>query len=653
MAATVSIPALVAQLKEASYAYHNGLDQLMTDAEFDAGVELLKTLDPRNPFLKQVGAPIPAALKAQKVTLPIPLPSLNKPKTGEELARWLAANPASDYYVSAKLDGCSALWYPSLGKLYTRGDGVIGRDISACAPYIPGLIDGGGGEEIVSVHAVRGELVIAKDSHVIPEGLLGRNIVAGFLATPRPNPADLKHIRFVAYQHLHKGSEAPSVEMEILEEAGFEIADSTRVSRKEMIPENLTEILESMDADCKYSIDGIVVVPDIPSTSGFKPAMKSGAVVNPKDAIAWKVRLSAVTARTVVRSVEWNVSRLGYLVPVVIFDPVSLSGSVIARATGLHGRWIYENNVGPGAEIEILRAGDVIPKIVAVLSPAPDGPAMPALYKWVGEDGGSVRSADSSASNPSPSASSVHIKPVGSEFAAAFEQRKLVHALKELGAENVGPGVVTKLYAGGIRDLKSIYAASPADFAELDGIKDRGAQRIWEGLRVAQSGWTELNFLVASSLMPRGVGHTKLAPLLELQPNPAHWPASAAAFKEARPPGISAITIDAIVAAIPAYLEWRGSTGLRVAAVGPVVVAAAAAVPEGERMTVVFTGVRDKSMEAALVAAGHVVGASVTKKTTHVVHADDADTDTGKIKKARETGATILSLSEMRALLGL
>jgi len=667
-----SISALVAQLEEASYAYHNGLDLLMTDAEFDAGVERLKSLDPKHPFLKKVGAPVPAALKAQEVVLPIPMPSLNKPKTEKELTKWLRANPAPLYHISVKLDGCSALWVPATGKLYTRGDGIKGRDISAFAPHIRGLVrdlkEGAGGELI---HSVRGELVIPKDSPVIPEGMLGRNIVAGFLNTPKPIPANLKHVHFVAYQHLVPGeseSQPPSEEYELLSTVGFEMADSTEVKAKEVSPSKegvtlrqtalqsptlspatLTEILDSMDADCAYSIDGIVVTPDV---AGTCPRVRSGKAINPSDQIAWKVRGEERTATTTVRAVEWNISRGGYLIPIVQFDPVNLSGATISAATGLHGRWIYENEVGPGAEIEIRRSGDVIPQITAVLAPAPGGAAMPALYKWVDSDGASVGSADSADSAPAPSASSVHIKPVGAEYAAAFAQRKLTHALKELGAENVGPGIVAKLYAGGLTDLKAIYSATPAEIAALEGFGAKGADRVWAGLRVGQAGWTELNFLVASCTMPRGVGHTKLTPLLELQANPAHWPRSSEAIKAARPPGISVATIDAIVAAVPAYLEWRAATGLHVAA-SPAVHKGPKGPTDGPQMTVVFTGVRDKAMEAALVAAGHVVGASVTKKTTHVVHADGADTETGKLKKARETGATIMSLSEMRALLSL
>ena len=124
------VASIVTRLDEARRAYHNGLEPTMTDEQYDALVDRLEELDPTNPFLTKVGAPIETG---DEVPLPIPLPSLNKAKPGT-LAKWVSKNPAVSYMVSAKLDGCSALWLPETRKLYTRGDGVKGRDISAFVP---------------------------------------------------------------------------------------------------------------------------------------------------------------------------------------------------------------------------------------------------------------------------------------------------------------------------------------------------------------------------------------------------------------------------------------------------------------------------------------------------------------------------------------
>jgi len=246
----------------------------------------------------------------------------------------------------------------------------------------------------------------------------------------------------------------------------------------------------------------------------------------------------------------------------------------------------------------------------------------------------------------SPEPDCIHIKPDGDEAKVASACVQLTHALGELGAENVGPGIVAKLYAAGFTDLRKIFAASVADLAKADGIKEKGAERIYAGLRVKQAAWTEINFLVASCCMPRGVGHSKLTPLLALNPNPTTWTSAGPAFKAAKPAGLSEKTIDAIVDAIPAYLVWKTATGLStvVSTVVPTVVPA-----PGKQYVVVFTGMRDKTFEAALQAKGHIIADTVTKKTTHVVYADGPMPTTTKITKAKEAGIKVLSLSEFRS----
>jgi DNA ligase (NAD+) len=628
---SVSPSELVSRLQAASHAYHNGLTLLMSDAEYDATIEHLAVIDPTNPFLTTVGAPVAAG---DEVPLPIPLPSLNKIKAADgSLPKWLTKFAAPSYQISVKLDGCSALWLPAAGKLYTRGDGMRGRDISALAPYFTGLRPA----TATAPTAIRGELIMRTDSPSIPAGKLARNIVAGALnrKLTEIDTALMAEIRFVAYEVVQPSTLPPEEAYRQLRLAGYEVAVSTLLTPDTMTEARLSELFSIGETKSPYQLDGIVVAPNVARPAAWKPEVRNGASVNPADRVAWKNRLTAQTAMTTVRAVEWNVSASGMLIPRVLFDPVTLAGANIGAATGLHGRWIHDNAVGPGASIEVRRAGDVIPQIVAVHVPAPGGPAMPASFVWDGD-----------------AASAVHIKMVAASDDIQVTQ--LIHALSELGAENVGPGVVAKLFAAGYRTLAAIYAATPAELAaRVDGVKAKGAERIWAGLRAKQSSWTELNMMVASCTMPRGVGHTKLKPLLALNENPAAW--NPAAFKAVRPAGLSEKTIDEICAAVPAYLSWRTANPLPIsaAAVGGGGGGVAPALPAMGAMTVVFTGARDKELEAALTAAGHTVAAAVSKKTTHVAYPDGPAPTSSKITKAQELGIQLITVSALRATLGL
>jgi NAD-dependent DNA ligase len=94
--------------------------------------------------------------------------------------------------------------------------------------------------------------------------------------------------------------------------------------------------------------------------------------------------------------------------------------------------------------------------------------------------------------------------------------------------------------------------------------------------------------------------------------------------------------------AIPAYLAWKNATGLAATATAT---AATAAATKG---TVVFTGVRDKALEEALVAKGYAITDTVTKKTNYLVYADGPMPTTTKFVKAKEMGIKILSVSQVK-----
>lgn len=633
---SVSPATLVARLQAATHAYHNGLALLMTDAEYDAAIEHLAAIDPTNPFLTTVGAPVAAG---DEVPLPIPLPSLNKIKAADgSLPKWLAKySTTPTYHISVKLDGCSALWLPAAGKLYTRGDGMRGRDISALAPYFTGLRPAAA-VAAVSPTAIRGELIMRTDSPAIPAGKLARNIVAGALnrKLTEIDTALMAEIRFVAYEVVQPSTLPPAEAFRQLRLAGYEVATASTQPTETLTESWLSELFSTAETKSPYQLDGIVVAPNIARPATWKPEVRNGASVNPADRVAWKNRLTALTATTTVTAVDWNVSASGMLIPRVLFDPVTLAGANIGAATGLHGRWIHDNAVGPGARIEVRRAGDVIPQIVAVHVAAPAGPAMPPAYMWDGDP-----------------ATAVHIKVAPAAATADLKMIQLTHALAELGAENVGPGVVAKLFAAGYTSVAAIYAATIAEFAaRVDGVKAKGAERIWAGLRAKQDSWTELNMLVASCTMPRGVGHTKLKPLLAINADPATW--TPAPFKAARPAGLSDKTIDDICAALPAYLAWRAANPLPVSAPAPAPApAGGAGAAAGPKMTVVFTGARDKALEDALIAAGHAVAAAVSKKTTHVAFPDGPTPTSSKITKAQELGAQLITVSALRATLGM
>ena len=601
----------------------------MTDAEYDSAIEQLRALQPHHPFLTKIGAPTQAG---DEVTLPVPLPSLNKLKSGDgSLAKWLAAPTqisATHFHISQKLDGCSALWIPDQRRLYTRGDGTHGRDISSFASLFQGCIHNAKTAGLW----VRGELIMRNDTTAVPAGKLARNIVAGALnrKAEEVDTALFNEIHFVAYELVK--SPVPHIswseDFKIMRRAGFETAITSRRKKEDITEELLTEIFGFAEYNACYQLDGIVISPD-------SPHIKDHLAKNPVNRVAWKNRPTALSATTTVESVEWNISPSGILIPRVLFNPpVVLSGATISAATGIHAAWIRDNIVGPGAVVEIRRAGDVIPQITAVLQAAPGGAALPTTaFVW----------------------ESVHIRPTDNTHDNYISIRRISHALNELGAENVGPGIVARLFAAGFKTVGSIYAASEADIlaAKPEGIKEVGAKRIWQGLRCAGPPWKEIQLMKASCVFPRGVGSGRLEPLLEIDSNPATW--SVAKLVAANPSGISRKMIEDIVAAVPAYLSWKStnfpSDPVVVVSTTPSITAKAPVV-QGTILSVVLTGFRNKAFEAELTAAGHHTSDNITKQTTHLIIPDGPQPKTAKVTTALTKGIPVISFSEFRTKYG-
>jgi NAD-dependent DNA ligase len=165
---------------------------------------------------------------------------------------------------------------------------------------------------------------------------------------------------------------------------------------------------------------------------------------------------------------------------------------------------------------------------------------------------------------------------------------------------------------------------------------------------------TQMQLLIASNMLPRGVGERKLRLLYAIVPDARNWTSSV--LKGVG--GWSEGSLNELLAVLPAAIAWSVPFGhgpaAASAASSPVGASAAPAAssPVGASAAptkfVVFTGVRDKALEETIQAKGWSVDPAVTKKTTVLVIADDDAKETGKVKKAREAGIRIMRISEFR-----
>ncbi len=598
---------LVAILQKASDAYYNGkIEGLLTDSEYDRLRDDLEVRFPQNPYLKQIGAPV----EKGAVRLPYKMPSLNKIKPGTgavESFRKSSAIPA--WVLTDKLDGISVLWDTGKRKLYLRGDGLMGVDVSAFAPYINGLTPRSLSKKS---WMIRGELLLRKDTPV--EGLLPRSWVNGQLHQKTPIPEQLGKIRFVAYELLGPLLLHRFDQLQTLAEAGYEVPWTCVVTS--LTDESLSTALQARRKESAYPIDGIVV-----GENRIPAKQEAGdAVENPKDMRAFKMPLDDQKAVTTVVDVIWSASHQGYWIPRIQIQPVSIGGSRIEFLTGHNARIIVANHIGKGAVIVVRKSGDVIPTLERLITPCATPCPLPE-GDWDGD-----------------AATASHYKVKQGASLLEVKAKKLEHFVKTLEIPHLGPGLVAKLLAKGKDTPNALLTISKEDLETCIG---KGmAVKVYPEIQTKRETCTELDLMLASSCMPRGVGDTKLKALFALQSDPRQWSTIPACE------GWSAEALHQFLPVYKAYETWR-QTELPCIPY-PRLAASVAPQPVPTKGSLCLTGFRDAALQKKLEEKGYTISSSVTKKTTALLVKNLEETSE-KMEKAKTLGVRILTREQAEA----
>ena len=601
---------LVQKLTAANEAYRLG-NLLMTDEEYDEGMEQLAQMVPNHPLLKKVRGP---PIKAGKVVqLPYYLGSLNKAKTPVELEKWSAKTKGA-YLVSEKLDGISGLWSPTLKKLYLSGEDNTGLDVSPWLQHIS-LSHTRVSDEVPDDVWIRGELIMAKSS--IPAGRLGRSIVNGIFHHGQPNPVEASKVRFVAYEVIGMDpSLTTKQQMAWLQEWSMWLPWHASMSVLDAAA--LTKLLADRRATSDYDMDGLVIKMNQPSPTRVTKG-------NPTDAVAWKPPNGESKLTTVV-AVEWNASATGRLVPRVQIQPVSLGGSQINYVTGVHARRITDWQIGPGAKIILRKGGDVIPVIDSVVTPAAVTYPPEGTWEWDTVSGAV--------------ADAVNIKQKVADTTTIVAQ--FMKMVDKLGWESIGPAQMKAVVAAGYTTVPELRKASEEALKKLVG-PVKGAHLY---KTVQTDGWlkaTEMDLFVASPICRSGIGRTRLEMLYAVEADYTKWTSPSMVA----PKGWSPDALKEFQGAWKEFEtlrkgEWsflpypRSSQQETVQPVAPLV---------QQKGSVVFSGFRDKDLEAQLATRGYKVVDAVNSTTKAVLIADKDDPETAsstKIDKARKIPGCVI-----------
>ncbi|MGD9210619.1 MAG: DNA ligase [Desulfobacteraceae bacterium] len=462
------VQTLVAELEKYNAAYRAG-EPLVSDVIYDDLVVQLAELAPEHPFLQAVE---PEVFDGKKqVRHPVPMLSTEKAYTSEQLARFCqrvakeaAALKITEpfYRVTPKLDGLAGR---DDGNVFaTRGNGEVGYDVSNA--FDKGIIPvGGRGQGIGEIVAVRSYF----EEHLAEFFVHPRNMVVGIISSDVLNENAQKAledgmVHFVPY------SELPD-----WQGTGEELLNQIDTIKK--------GLLDQID----YPHDGLVA-----EVTSEEIKKHMGATSHH---YRWQIAIKekGETAVTTVEDVLWQVGRTGNVTPVLQVEPVLLSGATIRRVTAHHAGMVRNLSIGRKAVIEIIRSGEVIPKLEVVHQPA-QIVILPSVCP--------VCQGELTWSND-------FLKCENRRCPAQIEQR-ISHWFKTLGtADWFGIKTIQKLVAGGYDSLEKIYAMDENAFKNL-GFGPVQSANLAQALHISRNRSVEdWRFLAAFGIADLGKGDSR------------------------------------------------------------------------------------------------------------------------------------------------
>jgi DNA ligase (NAD+) len=386
----------IADLRETihhyDYLYYTLDRPEISDKEYDRLFGELQRLEqehpdlitPDSPTQRVSGPPASSFTQVRHLAPMLSLESVTRPEAVRQFdarVRGELARKELAYVLEPKFDGLSMeLVYEqgTLARASTRGDGRIGEGVTENVETIRTvpLRLRTGAASIPRVVAVRGEVLMRIGEFEKMNATLRRegkplfanprNAAAGSIRQLDARISARRKLEFVAYEMLAiQGGPKLATHwdaLKALREWGLPASPLAR--RCSSIEEAIAwhEEIEAKRDRLGYEIDGIVLKVD-----DLDAHQRLGATArHPRWAVAFK--FTAREAKTLIKDIVVQVGRTGVLTPVAVLKPVQIGGVTVTRAT-LHNREeIARKEIGLGDTVSVIRAGDVIPEVLARVS---------------------------------------------------------------------------------------------------------------------------------------------------------------------------------------------------------------------------------------------------------------------------------------------
>jgi len=617
-------------------SYYDGEAEI-SDGEFDLLWDELKSLAPDSPVIRGVGGGSDAAHTVDgfpKARHLIPMGSQDKAASPEEFCAWAEKQGMAQFLVQYKLDGASLeLQYQkgALTQAITRGDGVIGDDITPNARRMAGVpekldtpFSGGVRGEVVMTREIwRGKYASKANCRNAANGIMRRKDGAGC--------EDLCLIAYDAAAHnddAYFTDEAKKIEW--LRGRGFQTTVTQRCRDAQEVIAYREKIAKTRDR-LPYDIDGLVVKDPVTDMADLRRA-------RPEKQIAFKFELE--TAFSILKEVEWSESGATYT-PIGVVDPVHIAGTTVQRANLNNPGMIRALGLKLGSAVSVVKRGEIIPKIEGL---APEGAVpetlplreieFPARCAVCGAD-----LVDAGTRLYCPNAAC---------------PKRLLHRLEKwvgvLDIRELGEKLLRQLFEKErVRRIPDLYTLTAAELAEYERMGELSAAKVIRHIRTQR----ELSLAVfVAGFDLEGIAETTMEKVAAAGFNTLEKLRLASVEDLAAVYGLGEITATVLADGLSetaAEMDSVLSTGVISIALPP---------PEDTQIlrgfSFCFTGeltsIKRAQAEEKIKALGASAKASVVKDLSYLVTNDPAS-GSSKNKKARELGVAIINEERFLSIL--
>lgn len=634
-------------LKKLDEYYFEESSPLVTDEEYDMIRRFAQAQDPTNPYFIGIGSKV----RKDAVKLPYNLGSLNEVHAGD-LSKWVKKWKLENdqVVITDKLDGVSCLLiYTASGILqiaYTRGDGYEGSDITRHIKHLVPIYI----EDLNQPLAIRAEVIISKENFLKlqpevksrsgKEYKNPRNMVSGLLNAKQNDSIVYPHMNLIGYEIMNIPM-SKVVQLQTIDALGFETPHFKALLGKHLNDDELSQYHETRRDQSKYEIDGLVI--DVDSLILRNEIQPTRDTLNPEYSVKFKIRgpQHKQYEETFVTGVEWNVSKHGYIKPVILVEPVNMGGVTISRSTGFNAAYILENKIHPGTKIMVTRKGDVIPYCMGVIEPGPFNNDQ--FQSWFvselsefGDYTWSENSVDVILENASDN-KSVILKQL-EDFFTSID----IAMLKEGTLVNLDETLSFSDFTASVDTLVSMNRDQWLSIVGKNGLK------IYESLQEKRQAIDAHILLGAVPFFDRGIGARKFKTLIRnLSINTLDDLSSLSEIDIVLCDQFEEKSARKVVNGMANFMDFYNKTNFNMVFENK---PKSTNIPFLVDQKIVFTGFRDKKLQMLVENNGGSVQSAVSGKTTLVV-ALNSESSSGKVKKAREKGIEVVSLEKFQLML--